>query len=87
MPLHQKVASTVSCIKMRVYDWARFAIALAPFSPIHADEVVTWPIRDTGLGDKTVQWDHCSLIYNGERVVLLWRRILSVSSTGPRDVS
>ncbi|CBF90000.1 hypothetical protein AN0194.2 [Aspergillus nidulans FGSC A4] len=70
---------------MRVYDWARFAIALAPFSPIYADEVVTWPIRDTGLGDKTVQWDHCSLIYNGERVVLLWRRILSVSSTGPRD--
>lgn len=27
----------------------------------------TWPIRDTGLG-KTVQWDHYSLIYNGERL-------------------
>ncbi|KAL3483498.1 glycoside hydrolase superfamily [Aspergillus germanicus] len=27
-----------------------------------------WPIRDTGLGDKTVQWDHYSLIYNGERL-------------------
>lgn len=54
---------------MRVYDWARVTIALAPvFFPIHADEVVTWPIRDTGLGDRTVQWDHYSLIYNGERV-------------------
>ncbi|KAL4753695.1 glycoside hydrolase superfamily [Aspergillus terricola var. indicus] len=54
---------------MRAYDWARLAVALAPlFSLIHADAVVTWPIRDTGLGDKTVQWDHYSLIYNGERL-------------------
>ncbi|KAL2847768.1 glycoside hydrolase superfamily [Aspergillus pseudoustus] len=27
-----------------------------------------WPVRDTGLGDTTVQWDHYSLIYNGERL-------------------
>ncbi|KAL4733988.1 glycoside hydrolase superfamily [Aspergillus similis] len=31
-------------------------------------DVVTWPIRDTGLGDKTVQWDHYSLIYKGDRL-------------------
>lgn len=28
----------------------------------------TWPVRDTGTGDTRVQWDHYSLIVDGERL-------------------
>ncbi|KAL4931622.1 glycoside hydrolase family 35 protein [Aspergillus undulatus] len=50
-------------------DWISSALALAPLLySVHADNATAWPIRDTELGDKTVQWDHYSLIYNGERL-------------------
>lgn len=34
----------------------------------HVSAGEEWPIRDTELGDTTVQWDHYSLIVNGDRV-------------------
>ncbi|KAL4968699.1 glycoside hydrolase superfamily [Aspergillus stella-maris] len=54
---------------MRVKNRLISALAFAPFLPFaHAAENTSWPIRDTELGEKTVQWDHYSLIYNGERL-------------------
>ncbi|KAL4948174.1 hypothetical protein BDW69DRAFT_176974 [Aspergillus filifer] len=54
---------------MRVKNRMISALAFAPFLPfVHAAENTTCPIRDTELGDKTVQWDHYSLIYNGQRL-------------------
>ncbi|KAL4887612.1 glycoside hydrolase superfamily [Aspergillus karnatakaensis] len=54
---------------MRLLDWVIRALAFAPLYPgVCASTPPTWPIRDTELGDTTVQWDHYSLIYNGERL-------------------
>ncbi|KAF6808249.1 putative beta-galactosidase b [Colletotrichum sojae] len=42
-------------------------LALASLALASASNT-TWPIRDTGTGDKTVQWDHYSLIVNNTRL-------------------
>ncbi|VUC37130.1 unnamed protein product [Clonostachys rosea] len=45
------------------------SLKLAYLSGSAQAQTQEWPIRDTETGDKTVQWDHYSLILNGTRLI------------------
>lgn len=55
---------------MRAFQlWRGCGLAVAlSFQCFYAEAQEQWPIRDTETGDTTVQWDHYSIIVNGERL-------------------